>query len=154
MKIIDQKILKTIYFHEAPIYGLQIQEQMEPSEKIGEPTLYPALRMLERKGYISSFWQEPGTDEGGCDRRRMYVATDNGRIYLYGESPWFRWWTEGVEKGWQLKKSNILFRLAGVRSLRVWRLNRNGKRIQSEGFKGLPQAYFNWVIKGIKLGEL
>lgn len=44
---------------------------------MGEGTLYPALKRMEKKGWIHSYWQE--TNSG---RRKYYQLQDEGKVIL------------------------------------------------------------------------
>ena len=47
------------------------------------PTVYRALRRLEKLGCVRSRWEEPDVAvEAGRPRRRYYVVTDEGRSAL------------------------------------------------------------------------
>ncbi|SFF96419.1 PadR family transcriptional regulator [Sporolactobacillus nakayamae] len=63
-------------------YGYEIVKQLKTSSKdlyeMSEGTLYPALKRLERKEWIRSYWGD--SDEGG--RRKYYTLTDNGEKAL------------------------------------------------------------------------
>jgi PadR family transcriptional regulator, regulatory protein PadR len=63
---------------EEPIYGLWMRDELaEHGYDISLGTLYPILHHLEADGYLTS--QERA--DGGR-RRRLYVATDDGRALL------------------------------------------------------------------------
>lgn len=59
-------------------YGYEIVKTLKESSQdmynMGEGTLYPALKRLEKKKWIHSYWQEA---EGG-KRRKYYQITDAG----------------------------------------------------------------------------
>lgn len=63
-------------------YGYEIarelQERSQDTYRISQGTLYPALRRLESKGWIRSYWGE--SEAKG--RRKFYVITDLGRKVL------------------------------------------------------------------------
>lgn len=60
------------------VYGYEItkriKEYTNASYEIGEGTLYPALKRLEEKALLVSYWGD--TDKGG--RRKYYKITDEG----------------------------------------------------------------------------
>jgi DNA-binding PadR family transcriptional regulator len=60
-------------------YGYEIdrelQERSQDTYRISQGTLYPALRRLESKGWIRSYWGESKAAEG---RRKFYAITDLG----------------------------------------------------------------------------
>jgi PadR family transcriptional regulator PadR len=63
-------------------YGYEIakelRERSQDAYRISQGTLYPALRRLEGKGWIRSYWGE--SEEEG--RRKFYAITDAGRKEL------------------------------------------------------------------------
>ncbi|PLT29370.1 PadR family transcriptional regulator [Peribacillus deserti] len=60
------------------MYGYELTEKIEKESegylKMKEGTLYPALKKLEAKGMIESYWEE--SREG--PRRKYYSLTDEG----------------------------------------------------------------------------
>ncbi|WP_347860975.1 helix-turn-helix transcriptional regulator [Salimicrobium sp. PL1-032A] len=62
-------------------YGYEIvrdlKQQSEALYNMSEGTLYPALKRLEKKEWLSSYWSE--TDSG---RRKYYRITEDGRSVL------------------------------------------------------------------------
>lgn len=77
---IDILILSLLAHRE--MYGYEmakrIRQQSRDSYEMGEGTLYPALKRLENKGWLTSRWKE--TDGG--KRRRYYSITEDGRKAL------------------------------------------------------------------------
>jgi PadR family transcriptional regulator PadR len=63
-------------------YGYEIVQSLKQKSKdayhMSEGTLYPALKRLERKGFVSSYW---GDSDGG-GRRKYYHIEDQGRVQL------------------------------------------------------------------------
>ncbi|MYL30151.1 MULTISPECIES: PadR family transcriptional regulator [Halobacillus] len=63
------------------MYGYEIvkhlKEQSDQLYSMSEGTLYPALKRLERKQWLTSYWSET---TGG--RRKYYRITDEGRTIL------------------------------------------------------------------------
>lgn len=61
------------------MYGYEIVRSLkETSDQLynmSEGTLYPALKRLEKKGRLTSYWKE---SEGGS-RRKYYSITEEGR---------------------------------------------------------------------------
>ncbi|TSB46126.1 PadR family transcriptional regulator [Alkalicoccobacillus porphyridii] len=59
------------------LYGYEMVKRLkqlsEEAYAMSEGTLYPALKRMEKKGWISSYWKE--TDNG---RRKYYQMTDEG----------------------------------------------------------------------------
>lgn len=64
------------------MYGYQIvkalKENSDELYSMSEGTLYPALKRLEKKGWIRSYWQEPDTGA----RRKYYAVTEDGKAEL------------------------------------------------------------------------
>ncbi|WP_425449282.1 PadR family transcriptional regulator [Dethiothermospora halolimnae] len=73
---IDILILSLI--EKEDMYGYKIaktiKDKSEKLYKIGEGTLYPALKRLENKELLESYW---GDSQGG-GRRKYYKITDKG----------------------------------------------------------------------------
>lgn len=73
-----------------PLYGLQISKAIEDSSnglrKIKVGSLYPALRRLEKKGFVSSYWEgndnNEGESRGGARRRYYRISTTGSRVLL------------------------------------------------------------------------
>ena len=62
----------------APVYGLGIIEELRHhGYEMSSGTLYPLLHGLEKKGYLSSYYQPTGRRD-----RRMYEITIEGRQAL------------------------------------------------------------------------
>lgn len=63
------------------MYGYEmVKELKEKSENLynmGEGTLYPALKRMEKKHWLQSYWTE--TEKG---RRKYYQITDEGSLTL------------------------------------------------------------------------
>lgn len=63
------------------LYGYEmtkiLRRMSEGQYEIGEGTLYPALKRLERQEFIEGYWQE---SESG--RRKYYRLTDIGKTEL------------------------------------------------------------------------
>jgi PadR family transcriptional regulator, regulatory protein PadR len=63
-------------------YGYEIAKDLKEKSnelyEMSEGTLYPALKRLERKEWISSYWGDSET--GG--RRKYYTITDEGKKEL------------------------------------------------------------------------
>lgn len=64
------------------VYGYEITKNMREFTnslyEMGEGTLYPALKRLEEKKFLTSYWGD--TDKGG--RRKYYTITEEGKIEL------------------------------------------------------------------------
>jgi len=62
-------------------YGIEIidrvKERSGGSIRLGQGSVYPALRALERKGFIEAHWGEPRPERGGRPRR-YYKLTAKG----------------------------------------------------------------------------
>ena len=70
---------------EFPIHGYQIAKELEKRSqgyfKLTESTVYSALRRLEGKGLVLSWWQRVTQGQ----RRRCYELTEKGRQILAEE---------------------------------------------------------------------
>jgi PadR family transcriptional regulator PadR len=80
-------LLLSVVEHE-PLHGYAIiealQERSGGALNVPTGTVYPALRRLERIGYLTSEWATVGGR-----KRRTYRLTDSGRKQLQGErSAW------------------------------------------------------------------
>jgi PadR family transcriptional regulator, regulatory protein PadR len=64
-------------------YGLQIADSINTTAKgrleVTPGTLYPTLRRLEKKGYLSTRWGSETFPEYEGSRRKYYRITDSGR---------------------------------------------------------------------------
>lgn len=67
---------------ELPMYGYQIIRELEKRSqgyfKVGESTIYAALRRLEKEGLVLSSWQQSAQQQ----KRRCYRLTEKGRQAL------------------------------------------------------------------------
>lgn len=77
---INRVILKSLETGDK--YGLEIQKDIEEFTDgkviLKQPTLYSSLRRMEKRGYISSFWQD--STIGG--RRHYYSLTEAGKAEM------------------------------------------------------------------------
>jgi PadR family transcriptional regulator, regulatory protein PadR len=55
-----------------------IEQQSEEALSLGEGSLYPALRALEREEYVTSLWEPQPSGPA----RKIYQLTDSGRQEL------------------------------------------------------------------------
>lgn len=85
LSALEEDILTVLLGRE--LYGLQISKAIEDassgSRTIGVGSLYPTLRRLEQKGFVTSYWEkneggENGNQERGGARRRYYRITPRG----------------------------------------------------------------------------
>ncbi|MFC3040816.1 PadR family transcriptional regulator [Virgibacillus xinjiangensis] len=64
------------------LYGYEmtkkLRELSDETYDMSEGTLYPALKRMERKGWIEAYWSRP---MGG--RRKYYTLTDKGKKELH-----------------------------------------------------------------------
>ncbi|MBA4496368.1 PadR family transcriptional regulator [Paenactinomyces guangxiensis] len=64
------------------MYGYEIAKSIKKESddlyNMGEGTLYPALKRLEAKGYLKSYWEDTETGK----RRRYYAITEEGEKIL------------------------------------------------------------------------
>ncbi len=70
------KILWTLSTH-GPQYALEIGEHIHVEPEL----LYPVLRELERREFVTAEWHEGGPERGGR-RRTLYTLTAKGRQEL------------------------------------------------------------------------
>ncbi|GIN42007.1 helix-turn-helix transcriptional regulator [Heyndrickxia sp. FSL K6-6286] len=72
--------------NEHDMYGYQLAREMERRSEealhVKEGTLYPALKKLEEKGYIDSYWVEQ--EKGPA--RKYYRITGDGKVVLLQKS--------------------------------------------------------------------
>jgi PadR family transcriptional regulator PadR len=77
---LDQLILKTLALE--PIHGYGVAQRIQQISKdvlrVNQGSLYPALRRLERKGWIEAEWRESENNR----RARYYKLTRAGRKQL------------------------------------------------------------------------
>jgi DNA-binding PadR family transcriptional regulator len=74
------------------MYGYEIVAELRRATEGGidlpEGTVYPALRRLEREGFVSGYWVEA---PGAAPRRRYYKLTPSGeRALATGADDWRR----------------------------------------------------------------
>lgn len=83
-------ILKALYAEPAHGYGIArwIERTADDVLRVEEGSLYPALRRLEDKGYVTSDW---GLSDNNR-RAKFYALTRTGRAYLRAEAAaWSRY---------------------------------------------------------------
>lgn len=86
LSALEEDILTVLLGRE--LYGLQISAAIEQASggarKISVSSLYPSLRRLEQKGFVTSFWEENsnGNEERGGARRRYYRILPSGSKVL------------------------------------------------------------------------
>ncbi|GGH88471.1 DNA-binding PadR family transcriptional regulator [Pullulanibacillus pueri] len=72
-------ILLLVIISKKEMYGYEMVKELKALSndlyQMGEGTLYPALKRLERKSLITSFW----VDSENGKRRKYYRITDEGR---------------------------------------------------------------------------
>ena len=80
-----------------PLHGYAIARQIEQRSnnalRLGEGSLYPALRALEADGLVSSHWEE----QPGGPARKVYALTDPGRAQLFKRAQSWRHFAQAVE---------------------------------------------------------
>ena len=81
---LDMLILKTLALEPIHGYGvaLRIQQISKDVLRVNQGSLYPALRRLERKGWIEAEWRESENNR----RARYYKLTRAGRKQLGEET--------------------------------------------------------------------
>ena len=76
----EEIILNTLMFQER--YGLEIINAITEASKgkktISFGSLYPTLRKLEKRGFVTSRWGDETPEETTGARRRYYKITGNG----------------------------------------------------------------------------
>lgn len=81
---VEESILTILAEYE--LYGLEIIEALEKGSggklKVGFGTLYPALRRLERKGFVETRWGDETPEERGGARRKYYTISPEGAEVL------------------------------------------------------------------------
>lgn len=75
---------RILYFLlERDSYGGEIRKAIfdvtEAEVDIGDGTLYPALRSLEKDGFLDSYWDDSDLEIRGGNRRKMYTITPKGK---------------------------------------------------------------------------
>jgi len=80
-----------------PAHGYAIAREIERRSRealqMGEGALYPALRGLERNGYVISRWEPQASGAA----RRIYELTDEGRHHLEAELDSWRQFSRAVD---------------------------------------------------------
>ncbi len=75
--LLDIKLLRIV--QSQPTWGYKIKKQIETdfNLKLRHGALYPALNILEKKGFLECKKQKKGKRA-----RKVYTITENGKIYL------------------------------------------------------------------------
>ncbi len=80
LTLIEEAILNALMFRER--YGLEIMKAIAQASKgtknIGFSSLYPTLRRLEKRGFVTSRWGDEAPEETTGARRRYYKITGSG----------------------------------------------------------------------------
>ena len=80
LTLTEESILNALLLHER--YGLEIMNAIarasKGKKKIGFSSLYPNLRKLEKRGFVTSRWGEETPEESTGARRRYYKITGSG----------------------------------------------------------------------------
>lgn len=76
---IDTIILSVLYDEDMYGYTIakKIKEISQGEFEIKEATLYVSLKRLEKRGYLTGYWNDSEGTSGG--RRRYYSITEEGR---------------------------------------------------------------------------
>lgn len=87
---VDTVILKVLY--EGDRYGYDIIKQINAKSggqwEIKQPTVYAALKRLEKQGFVSSYWDASESNGG---RRKYFSLTDEGRkVFITYKNEWER----------------------------------------------------------------
>ena len=79
------------------MYGYQmikrLSEKSQNVFELQEGTLYPILHNLERKNYITSYWDNTGTK-----KRKYYSITNEGKKHLKDKKQEWRTFNSGVNQ--------------------------------------------------------
>ena len=79
------------------MYGYQmikkLSERSQNVFELQEGTLYPILHNLERKNYITSYWDNTGTK-----KRKYYSITNEGKKHLKDKKQEWRTFNSGVNQ--------------------------------------------------------
>lgn len=77
-----EEIILSVLSGRGELYGLQICKIIETGSdgrlQVGFGSLYPALRRLESRKFVTSHWGEETPEERGGARRRYYEITALG----------------------------------------------------------------------------
>ncbi len=80
LTLIEEAILNALIFRER--YGLEIMNAIAQASNgertIGFSSLYPTLRKLEKRGFVTSRWGDEAPEETTGARRRYYKITGSG----------------------------------------------------------------------------
>lgn len=80
LTLTEESILNALMFRER--YGLEIMNAIVEASKgkknIGFSSLYPNLRQLEKRGFVTSRWGDETPEEHTGARRRYYKITGSG----------------------------------------------------------------------------
>ena len=80
LTLTEESILNALMFRER--YGLEIVNAIakasQGKKKIGFSSLYPNLRKLEKRGFVTSRWGDETPEESTGARRRYYKITGSG----------------------------------------------------------------------------
>ena len=80
LTLIEEAILNALMFRER--YGLEIMNAIAQAShgkrKIGFSSLYPTLRKLEKRGFVTSRWGDEAPEATTGARRRYYKITGSG----------------------------------------------------------------------------
>ena len=80
LTLTEEAILNALMFRER--YGLEIMNAIAQASKgaktIGFSSLYPTLRKLEKRGFVTSRWGDEAPEETTGARRRYYKITGSG----------------------------------------------------------------------------
>ncbi|MEQ9358262.1 PadR family transcriptional regulator [Coleofasciculus chthonoplastes] len=80
LTLIEESILNALMYRER--YGLEIMSAIAQASNgertIGFSSLYPTLRKLEKRGFVTSRWGDEAPEETTGARRRYYKITGSG----------------------------------------------------------------------------
>lgn len=92
---IDLLLLSLI--EQRDLYGYEmtriIKRLSDDTYKMSEGTLYAALKRMERKTWITSYWKD--TDSG---RRKYYHITNDGKLELERKKENWKWMNDLIKR--------------------------------------------------------
>lgn len=90
-------ILLLSLIEQRDLYGYEmtriIKHLSDDTYEMSEGTLYAALKRMERKAWISSYWKD--TDSG---RRKYYHITKDGKVELQKKRENWEWMTDLIKR--------------------------------------------------------
>ena len=95
---LEAKVLYSVVHCGRDAYGVSISDTIlqRTGEDVAMGAIYATLDRLEKKGYVRSWWSEPGAERGGR-RKRLFEITGAGENTLreYDDR------LQRIRKGWR-----------------------------------------------------